>query len=84
MFPTRGCLQPGKMLLVNLKEHRIVPDEEIKHMLATQQPYGEWLMQNQITLYVLPEPPRVYGFDPKTIARATARLRIHRRRFANS
>ena len=38
------------MLLVNLEEHRIVPDEEIKHMLATRQPYGEWLKQNQITL----------------------------------
>ncbi len=63
----KGRLQPGKMLLVNLEEHRIVPDEEIKHKLATQQPYGEWLKQNQITLDVLPEPPRVYGFDPKTV-----------------
>ena len=30
----KGRLQPGRMLLVNLEEHRIVPDEEIKHMLA--------------------------------------------------
>ncbi|MEP7355333.1 MAG: glutamate synthase subunit alpha, partial [Acidobacteriota bacterium] len=36
----RGRLQPGKMLLVNLEEHRLVPDEEIKHMLASRQPYG--------------------------------------------
>jgi len=63
----KGRLQPGKMLLVNLEEHRIVPDEEIKHALATRQPYGEWLKQNQITLDKLPEPPRVYGFDPKTV-----------------
>ena len=26
----KGRLQPGRMLLVNLEEHRIVPDEEIK------------------------------------------------------
>jgi glutamate synthase domain-containing protein 2/glutamate synthase domain-containing protein 1/glutamate synthase domain-containing protein 3 len=63
----KGRLKPGKMLLVNLEEHRIVPDEEIKHMLATRQPYGEWLKQNQLTLDGLPKPSRVYGFDPQTI-----------------
>jgi glutamate synthase (NADPH/NADH) large chain len=55
------------MLLVNLEEHRIVPDEEIKHALATRQPYGEWLKQNQLTIESLPEPSRVHGFEPKTI-----------------
>ena len=63
----KGRLQPGKMLLVNLEEHRIVPDEEIKHKLATRQPYGDWLKQNQITIESLPEPSRVHGFEPKTI-----------------
>ncbi len=63
----KGRLQPGRMLLVNLEEHRIVPDEEIKHMLATRQPYGEWLKENQITLDRLPVPAHVYGFDPETI-----------------
>ena len=55
------------MLLVDLEEGRIVPDEEIKHTLAARQPYGEWLKENQITLEALPQPPRVYGFDPTTI-----------------
>ncbi|MCU1334549.1 MAG: glutamate synthase large subunit [Bryobacterales bacterium] len=63
----KGRLQPGKMLLVNLEEHRIVPDEEIKHTLATQQPYGQWLSRNQITIDALPDPLRVHGFEPKTI-----------------
>ncbi len=63
----KGRLQPGKMLLVNLEEGRLVPDEEIKHTLSTRNPYGEWLKENQITLEALPQPPRVYGFDPKTI-----------------
>src|SRR5690349_19856924 len=63
----KGRLQPGKMLLVNLEEHRIVPDEEIKHTLATQQPYGQWLRRNQITIDALPDPSRVHGFEPKTI-----------------
>ena len=63
----KGRLQPGKMLLVNMEEHRIVPDEEIKHKLATQQPYGQWLSRNQITIDALPDPLRVHGFEPKTI-----------------
>jgi len=63
----KGRLQPGKMLLVNLEEHRIVPDEEMKHALATQQPYGQWLRRNQITIDALPDPLRVHGFEPKTI-----------------
>ena len=63
----KGRLQPGRMLLVNLEEHRIVPDEEIKHMLASRRPYAEWLKENQITLDALPQPPRVYGFDPQTL-----------------
>ncbi len=39
----RGCLEPGKMLLVDLTEQRIVPDEELKNRLATRQPYGQWI-----------------------------------------
>jgi glutamate synthase (NADPH/NADH) large chain len=63
----KGRLQPGKMLLVDLEQRRIVPDEEIKHQLATRQPYGEWLKQNQITLESLPEPARFHGSDDDTI-----------------
>ncbi len=63
----KGRLQPGRMLLVNLEEHRIVPDEEIKHLLASRKPYAQWLKENQLTLDALPQPARVYGFDPETI-----------------
>ena len=63
----KGRLQPGKMLLVDLENKRFVPDEEIKHRLASRKPYGEWLDKNQLTLDALPEPPRVYGTDSKTI-----------------
>jgi glutamate synthase domain-containing protein 2/glutamate synthase domain-containing protein 1/glutamate synthase domain-containing protein 3 len=63
----KGRLQPGKMLLVDLNEHRIVPDEEIKARLAARQPYEEWIRQNQIVLNHLPEPPRVQETDHETI-----------------
>jgi glutamate synthase (ferredoxin) len=63
----KGRLQPGKMLLVDLEQGRLVPDKEIKHMLASRQPYGEWLAENQITLDSLPEPTRVQGADHETV-----------------
>nr|WP_232372447.1 glutamate synthase large subunit [Acuticoccus mangrovi] len=43
-------LQPGKMLLIDLEEHRIISDEEVKRELAEKNPYGEWLQRTQIVL----------------------------------
>ncbi|MBM3727992.1 MAG: glutamate synthase large subunit [Acidobacteria bacterium] len=63
----KGRLQPGRMLLVDLEQGRIVPDEEIKESLASAQPYGEWLAQNQITLDQLPAPRFVHSTDHETI-----------------
>jgi glutamate synthase (NADPH/NADH) large chain len=48
-------LQPGKMLLIDLEEGRIVEDEEIKRTLATAKPYEEWLKEAQYKLEDLPE-----------------------------
>jgi len=47
-------LQPGKMLLVDLVEGRLIPDEEIKASLARAHPYKEWLTRTQIVLEDLP------------------------------
>ncbi len=63
----KGRLQPGKMLLVDLEQGRLVPDEEIKHQLSSRQPYAEWLEANQITLDSLPEPHRIQGTDHETV-----------------
>jgi glutamate synthase (NADPH) large chain len=63
----KGRLQPGRMLLVDLEQKRIVPDDEIKHELASRRPYGDWIKQNQITLDHLPAPSRVHGTDHETI-----------------
>ncbi|MBV9267985.1 MAG: glutamate synthase subunit alpha, partial [Acidobacteriaceae bacterium] len=35
----KGRLQPGKMLLADLEQGRIIPDEEIKHNLSSRRPY---------------------------------------------
>jgi len=47
-------LQPGKMLLVDLDEGRLIPDEELKATLARSHPYGKWLERTQIVLEDLP------------------------------
>ncbi len=48
-------LQPGKMLLIDLEEGRIIEDEEIKAQLAASQPYEEWLDAAQYKLKDLDE-----------------------------
>ena len=45
---TKWRLQPGKMLLVDLDEGRLIPDEELKATLARSHPYREWLDRTQI------------------------------------
>ena len=51
---TKWRLQPGKMLLIDLEEGRIISDEEIKRKYATANPYHEWLARSQIVLEDLP------------------------------
>jgi glutamate synthase (NADPH) large chain len=51
---TKWRLQPGKMLLVDLEQGRLVPDEELKSKLAESHPYKKWLERTQIVLEDLP------------------------------
>src|SRR5579871_6840892 len=50
-------LQPGKMLLIDLEQGRIISDDEIKQQLAAEHPYEAWLQATQFKLADLPEPP---------------------------
>jgi glutamate synthase (NADPH/NADH) large chain len=50
-------LQPGKMLLIDMEEGRIIEDEEIKRDLSLAKPYADWLGQTQVKLEELPDPP---------------------------
>ena len=49
-------LQPGKMLLIDLEQGRIIDDAELKSALAESHPYREWLGHTQIRLEDLPSP----------------------------
>lgn len=46
----KGRLEPGKMLLIDTAEQRIISDEEIKHRVATELPYNEWVKEHVIHL----------------------------------
>src|SRR5882757_3747615 len=54
---TKWRLQPGKMLLVDLEQGRLIPDDEIKAQLAKSHPYRDWLDKTQIVLEELPDAP---------------------------
>lgn len=43
-------LRPGKMLLVDTVEGRLIDDDELKELYASRQPYGEWLDSNLVCL----------------------------------
>ncbi len=52
----KGRLQPGRMLLADTVEKRIITDEELKRRYAASRPYGEWLDANLVKLHDLPIP----------------------------
>ena len=43
-------LHPGKMLLVDTVQGRVIDDNELKEKYAGMQPYGEWLSSNLVQL----------------------------------
>jgi glutamate synthase domain-containing protein 2/glutamate synthase domain-containing protein 3 len=52
-------LKPGRMLLVDTKEGRIISDEEVKSAIATEKPYRQWLDEHLISLEELPDAPEL-------------------------
>ena len=51
-------LRPGKLLLVDTVQGRVIDDEELKENYAKRQPYGEWLDSKLVTLGDLKIPNR--------------------------
>ena len=63
-------LHPGKMLLVDTKQGRIIDDDELKESYANRQPYGEWLDHNLVNLSELKIPnQRVEEYTPEERAK---------------
>ena len=63
-------LRPGKMLMVDTVQGRVIGDEELKEMYADRQPYGEWLDSNLIELKNLKIPNQlVPTYKPEDLKR---------------
>ena len=70
---TKWRLQPGRMLLIDLKEQRIVSDEEVKSEIAGKHPFRTWLRNTQLILEELkPVEPRALRRDVSLLDRQQA------------
>ena len=66
----KSRLEPGKMLLVDTVQGRIIDDAELKETYAARQPYGEWLDRGLIRLKDLPVPnKKVPGYSQEELTR---------------
>jgi glutamate synthase (ferredoxin) len=63
----KGRLEPGKMFLVDLRQGRIIADEELKRTIATEHPYGQWLSEHLLQLADLPAAEHVPSPDHDTL-----------------
>jgi glutamate synthase (NADPH/NADH) large chain len=60
----KGHLSPGKMILVDTGEKRIIYDNEVKSTISRRKPYRRWLEQNRIELRGLFQPPGPVTTEP--------------------
>ncbi len=72
-------LQPGKVLLADFDEGRIVDDAEVKGDLVDMRPWTRWVRENLVVLDDLPDvsqaekkEPMVGTFDPAMLADASS------------
>jgi len=48
-------LEPGKMLLIDMEQGRIIADAEVKNALASAKPYQQWLKKSRYFLCDMPK-----------------------------
>ncbi len=63
----KGKLQPGRMFILDLKQGRIIEDEEVKKDIVTKKTYRKWVNDNMINLSHLPTPDHIYNSDFETL-----------------
>ncbi|MFC4077794.1 glutamate synthase large subunit [Salinithrix halophila] len=63
----KGRLEPGRMLLADLEEGRIISDEEIKERVASEHPYRRWLKDHLVSVDELPAQSTEQETDEETL-----------------
>jgi glutamate synthase (NADPH) large chain len=64
----KGRITPGKMMLVDLEQGRVLDDEKVKRSVYEGKPYFNWIIQNRLKLRLEPEQEWYEdNFDEKTL-----------------
>ncbi len=64
----KGRITPGKMMLIDLEQGKVLDDEKVKRSVYEGKPYYNWIIQNRLKLRL--EPEQEYyedNFDEKTL-----------------
>ncbi|KAJ1657099.1 glutamate synthase [NADH] [Dispira simplex] len=65
---SKGRLKPGKLLLVDTQEGRIVDDTELKMAVAKRNPFAEWIARQRLHIDTIKQQYREAGFlTPHTL-----------------
>src|SRR5262245_2730761 len=62
-------LHPGRILLVDTAQGRIISDDEIKEQLARERPYADWLQEHLVAIEDVPDAPYLPPPDHATVLR---------------
>lgn len=66
----KGRLQPGRILIADLEEHRIIGDEELKDAICQRLPYRDWLDEYRLGMDDLEQTvPGLVEQDDKSLVR---------------
>jgi len=52
----KGRLQPGRMIIADLKEKKVLYDDDIKNNIVKNKPYYQWIINQRIKLRLEPKP----------------------------
>lgn len=64
----KGRITPGKMLMVDLEQGKVLDDEKVKRAVYEGKSYYNWIIQNRLKLRLEPEPEWFENnFDEKTL-----------------
>jgi len=66
----KGRLQPGRLFVVDTEAGQIRDDAQLKHEVATRQPYGEWFERESVRLADLPP------CEPRALDQPLRRLQL--------
>jgi glutamate synthase (NADPH/NADH) large chain len=65
----KGRITPGKMMLVDLEQGKVLDDEKVKRSVFEGKPYYNWIIQNRLKLRLEPEQEWYEdSFDERTLA----------------